>query len=324
MRLRIKQARPTSLNEAVRHAVELEAFNRAERKSHENHCYIRKLNSDQYECSKNQDSKLDSLIKSIEEMKNMLSMFRRQNNYQTFDKRNQENLRNQSKSMSSRTFPKRSNTNSLNCYECGKEGHNKYNCREFVSRSKRKINMLEKDCENSSNSYGSGLFVEATINGIKAYCLIDTGATLSMISSSFINRCQFPVILEPFESNIVNASGKPLEIKGRTHLDIKLNDEISTNPFIVSNIEGDAILGLDFMTARNIVIDVPNNHLIANGKKIPMNCRGPIGCNRVICHYCGMKFKKKAYIRQHCRRIHKVRESQDTGHSESVHAKSIC
>ena len=33
MRLRIKQAHPTSLNDAVRHAVELEAINRAEKKS---------------------------------------------------------------------------------------------------------------------------------------------------------------------------------------------------------------------------------------------------------------------------------------------------
>ena len=32
MRLRIKQARPANLNDAVRHAVELEAFSRAERR----------------------------------------------------------------------------------------------------------------------------------------------------------------------------------------------------------------------------------------------------------------------------------------------------
>ena len=36
MRLRIKQARPTNLNDAVRHAVELEAFNKAEIKMAEN------------------------------------------------------------------------------------------------------------------------------------------------------------------------------------------------------------------------------------------------------------------------------------------------
>ena len=41
MRLRIKQARPVSLNDAIRHAVELEAFNRAERKHLEGQGYMR-------------------------------------------------------------------------------------------------------------------------------------------------------------------------------------------------------------------------------------------------------------------------------------------
>jgi hypothetical protein len=59
---------------------------------------------------------------------------------------------------------------------------------------------------------------------------IDTGATLTMISSSFIDRCLFRVNSEPFERNIINAFGKPLEINGKTHFDINLNDEISTNP----------------------------------------------------------------------------------------------
>ena len=41
MRLRIKQSRPLDLNDAVRHAVELEAFNRAERKHLEGQGYMR-------------------------------------------------------------------------------------------------------------------------------------------------------------------------------------------------------------------------------------------------------------------------------------------
>ena len=41
MRLRIKQARPTNLNMAVRHAVELEAFNKAEKKHLEGEGYMR-------------------------------------------------------------------------------------------------------------------------------------------------------------------------------------------------------------------------------------------------------------------------------------------
>ena len=41
MRLRIKQARPLNLNDAVRHAVDFEAFNRAERKHLEGQGYMR-------------------------------------------------------------------------------------------------------------------------------------------------------------------------------------------------------------------------------------------------------------------------------------------
>ena len=41
MRLRIKQARPANLNDAVRHAVELEAFNRTEPQHLEGQGYMR-------------------------------------------------------------------------------------------------------------------------------------------------------------------------------------------------------------------------------------------------------------------------------------------
>ena len=41
MQLRVKQARPLNLNDAVRHAVELEAFNKAERKRDDGRGYLR-------------------------------------------------------------------------------------------------------------------------------------------------------------------------------------------------------------------------------------------------------------------------------------------
>ena len=41
MRLRIKQARPSSLNDAVRHAAELEALNSAKRRHLESQGYMR-------------------------------------------------------------------------------------------------------------------------------------------------------------------------------------------------------------------------------------------------------------------------------------------
>ena len=45
MRLRFKQARPIELNDAIRHAVELDAFNSAERRLNETKGYLRELKS---------------------------------------------------------------------------------------------------------------------------------------------------------------------------------------------------------------------------------------------------------------------------------------
>lgn len=60
MRLRIKQARPTSLNDAVRHAVELEAFNKAERKTLDGQTYLRSV--------KQTDDKHSKLQRDVEQL----------------------------------------------------------------------------------------------------------------------------------------------------------------------------------------------------------------------------------------------------------------
>ena len=46
MRIRIKQSRPQNLNDAIRLAVELETFNRAERRVAESHSYLRTIAAD--------------------------------------------------------------------------------------------------------------------------------------------------------------------------------------------------------------------------------------------------------------------------------------
>ena len=64
MRLRIKQARPTDLNDAVRHAVELQAFQSADKKIQESQGFVRTLENDGATVSK---SKTDKVLKEITE-----------------------------------------------------------------------------------------------------------------------------------------------------------------------------------------------------------------------------------------------------------------
>ena len=58
MRLRIKQARPTDLNDAVRHAVELQAFQSADKKMQESQGFVRTLENDGATVSKSKTDKV--------------------------------------------------------------------------------------------------------------------------------------------------------------------------------------------------------------------------------------------------------------------------
>ena len=69
MRLRIKQARPSNLNEAVRHAVELEAFNRAERRHLEGQGYMRATTGKPAEEKTNSDIDMITLQKSLADLR---------------------------------------------------------------------------------------------------------------------------------------------------------------------------------------------------------------------------------------------------------------
>jgi hypothetical protein len=70
MRLRVKQARPLNLDDAVRHAVELEAFNKAERKRDDGRGYLRSTSqsNETQECdTQTMLSELQQLVKSLKD-----------------------------------------------------------------------------------------------------------------------------------------------------------------------------------------------------------------------------------------------------------------
>ena len=72
MRLTVKQARPSDLNVAVRHAVELEAYNRAEKRKTEGEGYLRSTNAMEQKTST--DSKSDSQSDKFEALTNTLQL----------------------------------------------------------------------------------------------------------------------------------------------------------------------------------------------------------------------------------------------------------
>ena len=84
--------------------------------------------------------------------------------------------------------------------------------------------------------------------GMPADSLVDTGATLTIISTRLwdtIQKCS-PPALEKFTSQVFTASGGPVDLKGKTAVFIDICGMHYTCKVVVADIDLDLIMGLDF------------------------------------------------------------------------------
>ena len=276
MRLRVKQARPTDLNDAVRHALELEAFNRAEKKLTAGKGYLQSVEEPN-------DPKYDKLVSDMEELKQTMSDMKHGFESMLDQKRVQNSPGARTKAFhpsSTKSFNR--NEHKRRCYLCGSTSHLKRNCPKRSNMQKTENgNSSSRHGVKTSHPRGSGLFVEAKINGLIVSCLVDTGATMSLISTRVWDKFEKQEICS-FNQTIVSASGTPLDVLGRAEVRIEINGSKFPFPAIIADVETDIILGLDFMKANKVVTDIANNSMSINGKTCPLQAAGKIGCYRVV------------------------------------------
>ena len=277
MRLRIKQARPTSLNMAVRHAVELEAFNKAERKHLEGQGFMRSTNQQEQKDTDRQDelkvlkNTMFKMQKTLESLTGRRNTNDKNQSAQAFKQSNKQNDTSQDQQ---RTRYKRK------CWTCGSEEHFRRDC----PQTEKKDSSAKNDHQTKQvASFGSGLFLNCKVNGIPVESLIDTGATLTIISMRLwdtIKQCSSPR-LEPFNSQVSTASGESVEIKGKTSVFIDIGGMQYTCQVVVADIDLELIMGLDFLKTNECQIDVVHNILSIHGKSFDLLCNGKLGCYRI-------------------------------------------
>jgi predicted aspartyl protease len=304
------------LNDAVRHAVELEAFNRAEKKTLESQGLLRAVRNTDTSSKQKPNEEIEMLKKSMDELKATM-----------------KSLQSQLGESNNTRFARKPFT----CYECCQEGHSKRYCPELRwSTDNVQGNPKEASSVKRSSCTGSGLYVEAKINGTPATCLIDTGATLTIVSSKFMDSVQALSSLESFKHNIFTASGTVMQSIGKTSVIIEIGGFETLVNVVVANIDAEVILGLDYMTSQGIMIDISNENMVIHGKVCKLNCVGPIGCCRVRlhdtkvcyekrfkCEICTKTFKKSKYLGRHMKLKHrkttcdKVVANKDEGNFEN-------
>ena len=271
MRIRIKQARPVNLNDAIRHAVELEAYNRAERKHLEGQGFMRTTAEKVDDSNNKLEDDMKQLQKTVADL------------HKSF-----ETWKQQGKSTYHKSVPKQRNTpqqQKPKCYNCGSEDHLQFRC-PSNKRNKRNTRVTEES-EKHQTKYvankSSGLYIDCKINSIPTECLIDTGATLSIISIKAwdIISQNSSMTLQTFKSGIYTASGSPIDVKGKISVMVEVGGIKCVTEMVVADIDIDAILGLDFLKSNNCQLDMDGDTLLIKGKTCKLNVAGKIGCYRI-------------------------------------------
>jgi predicted aspartyl protease len=79
------------------------------------------------------------------------------------------------------------------------------------------------------------MFIKAKVNGVITNLLIDTGATVTLISTGFIKDMSNMPTLTPSQRDILTANGESLKVAGKTiiekgHCSPSVYQQICNNP----------------------------------------------------------------------------------------------
>jgi hypothetical protein len=97
---------------------------------------------------------------------------------------------------------------------------------------------------------GSEMFLKANVQSIDAHLLIDTAATLTLVSNALAEKILDTTrpVLNPMQKRVYDASGKTLNVSGKGEFTLKVGSFSCTVNAAVVDLTVDGIIGLDFLT----------------------------------------------------------------------------
>ena len=112
------------------------------------------------------------------------------------------------------------------------------------------------------------MFIPAIIEDRELHLLVDTGATISLISKTVVDEMP-PMHISSTVVQLTQANGAAIRVHGEIEVDVEIGSTVHRIEMTVAEIEQDGILGLDFLQKTDAKINCEQQSVIINKEVIP-------------------------------------------------------
>lgn len=143
--------------------------------------------------------------------------------------------------------------------------HDNYQCAKEKNNSSSNDHTFVNICANFT-AYMTKNTVSVSVNNSKTSALCDTGASVSCLSKSFLQKAfpdQKPSMNPCRIQSIVGVGGTHHAVCGVVNIDICFGTLSVTYPFyVIEDLHHSLILGHDFMETHNVTLDIRGKQMI--------------------------------------------------------------